>query len=592
MKSYEELVMRARKKTLKLTQRQQKEILKIYQQAIDSLAEKARSAKRNSLTERWAKDYLEQVEAEVEQLRKNLSGAIKGGVSKAAGHGVEPDIALFKATGIDLGDHFTEMFSKVPDDVLAVMLRGDLYKDGRGLSSRIWRISADTKQDIDYIIHRAMAEKKSAIELAKDLEQFVKPEHRRPGNWGRAYPNLRTKQVDYNAQRLARTSITHAHREAQYRSAAANPFVEAVHWELSDEHYNRQVKHWGEDICDDYANQNWHGLGKGNFPPNQVPIGHPQCLCHTYPVIEKSLDEIADELKAWVDGKNPELDERISGGKAKKRKADKGKMRLDKFVSKAKKVLDMDINDRVAIGKKILRELNLGHIPVRLESMSLNGYCRFDVSGDEKMQILEYVLDAGDIRGNSYRIKTAFHEAFHARADGRKTTVHMSRDAWVQIEETFAETAAHYMAKAIGIKDEIAPAYAEKLVDILPRLKQMPEYKNCNTFADFGKIAWEERLKGGNSEWTALHGQAMGKPHDWKEYSKQYLDYIDNNKDELLDVMLSGMPEYKDYKSNMAEDYLRAKIRILSGNGMYMNSNEEMVMSNLLAIAMNREGVK
>lgn len=309
---YKDLVLEARKKTLKLTLEQQREILKIYEDTIRGLAEVAEKSGEKSLNKRWATDYMKQVKATRDSLYRQLDEGIRESIEQAGKNAVGPDLELFKRAqrkaGIDLGDHFTEMFSQVPHDVLGWILKGDLYRDGKGLSERIWNYANDFEKDIDYILKRGIAEKKSAVELAKDLEVFVKPESRRPWDWGNVYPRLRTKQVDYSAQRLARTSITHAHRESQYESARRNPFVDAIHWELSGEHYARQVARWGEDECDEYANQNWYGLGVGNFPVDEVPMSHPQCLCITYPVITKSFDGIVDELLAWEEGLNPELE--------------------------------------------------------------------------------------------------------------------------------------------------------------------------------------------------------------------------------------------------------------------------------------------
>lgn len=306
MDNYKDLVMQARKRSLALTIKQQKEVLRIYESAIDELAHKARKAKAGSLTERWATDYLKQVENSKFELQKALDESMKRSIMQATRNAVAPDLQLFaraqKKAGVDIGDRFIDMFSKVPSDVVNDILRGGLYADGKGLSERIWRLSEGFGDDVGYMVKRGLIEKKSAYELARDLEMLVKPESRRPWSWGTVYPNNRTKQIDYNAQRLARTSITHAHRESQYRSAAANPFVEAVRWELSGEHYSRQVSRWGEDECDEYANQNWYGLGTGNFPVDRVPLGHPQCLCVTYPVVTKTLDDIAGDLKAWVEG--------------------------------------------------------------------------------------------------------------------------------------------------------------------------------------------------------------------------------------------------------------------------------------------------
>ena len=88
-----------------------------------------------------------------------------------------------------------------------------------------------------------------------------------------------------------------------------NPFIEAIHWQLSAQHYARQVRRYGKDICDVYATQNDYDLGVGNFPKGKIPIGHPQCLCVTYAVVAKSTDDIVTQLKDWTNGKSdPVLD--------------------------------------------------------------------------------------------------------------------------------------------------------------------------------------------------------------------------------------------------------------------------------------------
>lgn len=312
---YQQLIKQGRRKLLLTTIGAQREILEIYEGVIEELSERAEKAKDKSLTKRWIEDYIEKgLRPAQRELAKQLNDRIRSSMMTAGGGGADFDLQLFSQAitraDIDLGPHFTEMFSSVPELALRAILNGGLYKDGRGLTERVWWTTNAFGKDIDYIIKQGIAAKKSALELARDLEAFIKPAAQRPWSWGKVYPGLRSKQVDYNAQRLARTSITHAFRESQYKSAERNPFVEAMHWGLSEQHYARQIEPYGPDECDDYAEQNDYGLGVGNFPKDNVPLSHPQCLCHTYPVVAKSLDQVASELKAWVDGaSNPMLDE-------------------------------------------------------------------------------------------------------------------------------------------------------------------------------------------------------------------------------------------------------------------------------------------
>lgn len=396
--NYKDMVRKARRKTLRLTLKQQREILNIYKDTVKELSKKASIAGDKTLKKRWLEDYSKHLDKTTEELENRLYKSIEGAMEQAGKHAVDADLEFFKEAikkaGIDLGPHFTEMFSEAPNEVLAGIIKGDFYKDGKGLSDRIWNYTNDFEKDIDYIIKRAIAEKKSARELAKDLETFVKPESRRPWAWGTVYPNLRTKQVDYNAQRLARTSITHAHRESQHESARRNPFVEAIHWELSDAHYERQVSRWGEDECDEYAEQDNYGLGVGNFPKDEVPLSHPQCLCVTYGVITKTLDEVADELNAWVDGEeNPVLDEWYE--KAVERVTKGGKYDIINTEGINKQVINYHKKaaaNEPSITKEIVRIIKANNGEMEGLDFRLKTFDSF------KRKAIEKIIEAGDVK--------------------------------------------------------------------------------------------------------------------------------------------------------------------------------------------------
>src|SRR5690606_26010367 len=151
------------------------------------------------------------------------------------------------------------------------------------------------EKDIQYTINQAILQKKTAIELASDLEKFVKDPAKRGSNWWKAYPHLKNKQVDYNAMRLARTSINHAYQTASIQSSNMNPFVEGIEWRSALIH-GRTCE-----VC-----MERHGK---IYPIDDVPLDHPNGLCTMIPYIPKSLDEVAAELRNWIDGStNQKLD--------------------------------------------------------------------------------------------------------------------------------------------------------------------------------------------------------------------------------------------------------------------------------------------
>lgn len=281
------------------------EIADLYTDAARDLAKQAAGARKGSLSQRWAAEYSGSLKRRADELRAGLYETTYQGLKRSANLPAAAMGNFWYAVG---GQSFRDAFASPPDDVLTQIISGGFYKDNKGLSDRIWRIADDFEKDIDYIINRGIAEHKSAYRLAKDLEQYVKDPARRDFDWGKVYPNLRGKKVDFNAQRLARTSINHSYFLSNQKVCRRNPYVTAMHWELSPEHDERQVKPFGPDECDDYAAHE-EGLGAGNFKPEGIPTPHPQCLCAQCGVIPQSLEEIGAEIGDWISGApNEKLD--------------------------------------------------------------------------------------------------------------------------------------------------------------------------------------------------------------------------------------------------------------------------------------------
>jgi len=100
--------------------------------------------------------------------------------------------------------------------------------DGYRLSDRIWRAEAVTRNKIDELLAYHIRNGTSAVDIAKELEAFLKRERagiltKKPyGRWG-----------SYDARRLARTEITAALGRGTIAAAQANPFVNQIEWALS-----------------------------------------------------------------------------------------------------------------------------------------------------------------------------------------------------------------------------------------------------------------------------------------------------------------------------------------------------------------------
>lgn len=297
-----------------------KRIQGIYLQAARDLAKEAERAKDKSLTKRWLTDYQRAVEERMAQMRGELGSAIRSGMRASArlpGETVEAWLGdALAMCGVE--GSFSVVFSQTPDDVLRALLDGRMYRDGKSLSQRIWSRTDQLAGNIEDIVAQGIAQHRSALDIAKDLEAYVSPKAKMPVSWLKIYPDIPfDRQIEYNAMRLARTAINHSYWAANVETALKNPFCMAMHWALSASHYERQVARFGEDVCDTYASHD-EGLGRGNFPIKELPMPHAQCLCVQYQVVP-SLEETANRLSRWVDGgEDAELERAFGEWKAQK----------------------------------------------------------------------------------------------------------------------------------------------------------------------------------------------------------------------------------------------------------------------------------
>lgn len=312
---YKKLMEQAQKDKVNLNANSLKELRKLYQDSIEGILNKADKA-NGGFTKAWLKDYEKYLRIRMNELDDKIAKLTKDAIisSSQIAATVNGDFLsmLNNKYELDIPKKLIGFAYNVSDDVLLNIINGGFYKDNKSLSERIWGYGDKNIKDIQYIINKGMMEQKSYLDIMKDLEMYVDPSAKKTWQWKKVYPGV-NRQVDYNAQRLLRTSINHSFFNTNMSKLGSNPFVETVHWELSDQHYYRQVKHFGPDECDDYNGANNYGLGSGNFPKNEVPMPHVQCMCYQYAIIPQSLDDIGRELRDWINGNdNSKLDNWIN----------------------------------------------------------------------------------------------------------------------------------------------------------------------------------------------------------------------------------------------------------------------------------------
>lgn len=281
-----------------LEKEQYQEILSLYQ----NMAKKARSQARklrggtqsDKLQASELRKLAKQLQQEAEAIGKRLEKEIPDTLLKASQAVVE-DLDKFNQK---IGLTIEGAYRRVPTDIVEVLVSGKLYGDDWSLSKAIWADIKKTQKDINTVVAEGLALNKSSYDIAKDLEKYVDPTAKKPWDWSKVYPGTK-KKVDYNAQRLARTMVGHAYQQSVVATTENNPFIDGILW----------ISGHTRTTCEICEKRN----GKV-FPADKLPLDHPNGKCSFAPQVDRSMDDIADELADWAKGKsNKDMDEWFSG---------------------------------------------------------------------------------------------------------------------------------------------------------------------------------------------------------------------------------------------------------------------------------------
>ena len=277
-----------------LTAQQQKSIAYLYSKASKDVAKQAKLLKGKQnisavLQQKYLNKLQSQIDERMQQAQNELDEMVTGNMKSVA--------SAVTAASFDFADklglQFSAELSHVPDSVVKNIVTGKVYEGKWSLSTAIWKENKKIHSDVRKVIAQGVVEQKSAYDIAKDIEKYINPDARKDWSWSKVYPGT-NKKVDYSAQRLARTLVSHAYQQAFVQSTKNNPFVTAYRWHSA--HSSR--------VCPICADRD----GK-LFAKNDLPMDHPNGMCTFEAEIPDSMEKIADRLADWVQGKNdPDLD--------------------------------------------------------------------------------------------------------------------------------------------------------------------------------------------------------------------------------------------------------------------------------------------
>lgn len=290
---------RARQKLETLNEEQQYKIYQVYKKAGRDLAAGYAQAKSGTATKALYASYTQKIAEETEQIIKKY--AIKFGDIPVQVESLIMNEA-FRRAGLDTSlanDTFKNLVGKLGMESAKNIIGGGIYQDGAGLSARVWQASAMASNRIQAVVAAGLAQDMSAAKLSKLLQDYVNLTARKTWSNDKIRETLGdgyaawNKNLEYNALRLARTTLAHTATMSMRQAQKVNPYAAKIRW---------HSVHAGGRTC-----ATCEEMDGRVFDTDKCPFDHPNGMCYQTHELEKSLDEMADELAAWCKGEPNEL---------------------------------------------------------------------------------------------------------------------------------------------------------------------------------------------------------------------------------------------------------------------------------------------
>lgn len=275
-----------------LTFSQQKQIRKLYRDASKMIQEEIKhipSTGSAYLKKQYLIGLKEQIDTELARISVRIKGTVTQNMTLVSEALVKANQEFLNSVGFSIHG----AFSHVPSSVVESIVSGRVYEGNWSLDKALWKLTSKGQSDIQQIVAQGVAQNKTTYETAKDLEKYVNPSAKKDWSWSKVYPGT-SKVVDYNAQRLARTMVSHAYQQSFIQTTQPNPFVTEYRWIASGA---RTCP-----ICEERDGQ--------LFDKDDLPMDHPNGMCTYEAVIPYSGVDIADRIADWaLGGNDPELDD-------------------------------------------------------------------------------------------------------------------------------------------------------------------------------------------------------------------------------------------------------------------------------------------
>ena len=229
------------------------------------------------------------IEKEINRLTKKLSRSAKAFVKEGVKTGIMETKSSVNLVKNDLKGNVKigmteEVFNKVWAKGISQVM---ISQDGIELSERIWDIHRISLNGMKKIIAKDYMEGKYVSEIMRDIKGYLylSDVDMRTKYWKQFFienpPGKGVYKSAYqNMNRLIRTEVNRAYRQGAAEYVKKKAWAIGLKW-----HRIAGGRECAE--CDEYANANLYGLGDGVYPPDALPISHPNCVCYVTTEINK-----------------------------------------------------------------------------------------------------------------------------------------------------------------------------------------------------------------------------------------------------------------------------------------------------------------
>lgn len=263
-----------------LTKKQERVIRHSYNEWAKEVRDEARNLSRVPGSQNEQRE-LAQLYYELRNASRQLSAEINNEVSSNINDMGSVVVRVNQRWLNSLGlstDALDYKMSVAKDSAIRSILTGNLYQNNKPLSERVWQTTDGNLQDIYSVISRGIALNQSPYEIAKQLEKYLNPNQKlgwtvqsyTDENGRLKFARIHNSQVDWRAQRLARTMLQHSYQQSLVALTKDNPFVKGYIW------------HAQGDACELCADRD------GQFYiAESLPLDHPNGQCD----FEVAVDE-------------------------------------------------------------------------------------------------------------------------------------------------------------------------------------------------------------------------------------------------------------------------------------------------------------